>query len=185
VAVIDYPFTEAEAEAAHEEWGCNCGPTALAFALQKPLATIRHAIPNFAERRYTSPSMMRAALENLGQRFIAIKPDRRDAGVPRMFAGPMTLVRIQWTGPWIVDGKPQRWAARQTHWIACWSDAHDVWAGGRYLVFDCNGGMRTFGSWDSEIVPLIVASVKRADGGWYPANIWRLIPGKDATTHEL
>jgi hypothetical protein len=172
---LDYPFTEEEARAAHEEWGCNCGPTALAFALQKPLADVRDAIPSFDDRRYTSPMMMRAALEYFGQRFLAIAASRRDsAQITRMFAGPMTLVRIQWTGPWIVDGKPQRWAARQTHWIACWTDGSDVIEGGRRLVFDCNGGMRTFGSWESEIVPLITATVKRADGGWYPANIWRL-----------
>lgn len=171
---IDYPFTGDEAKAAHKEWGCNCGPAALAFALQKPLSAVRYAIPNFAERHYTSPTMMRAALEYFCQRFLAIKVDRRDAGVPQMFAGPMTLVRIQWSGPWIVDGKPQRWAGRQTHWIACWSDARDVWDCGRHLVFDVNDGMRTFGSWELEIVPLIVASIKRADGHWYPANIWRL-----------
>jgi hypothetical protein len=38
--------------------------------------------------------MMRSALEYFGQRFLAIKVDRRDAGAPQMFAGPMTLVRV-------------------------------------------------------------------------------------------
>lgn len=180
MATFDYPFTEEQAQAAYTEWGCNCGPSALAFALQTSLDKVHPAIPDFDERRYTSPSMMRAALANLGQRFmpIATPPVKQrftSYAHQEMFAGPMTLVRIQWTGPWIVDGKPQRWAARQTHWIACWSDAHDVWQGGRRLVFDCNGGMRTFQSWQQGIVPLIVESVKRADGGWYPANIWRFV----------
>jgi hypothetical protein len=165
--VITYPFTE-EAEDANEEWGCNCGPTALAFALQRPLEDVRHAIPDFAERRYTSPAMMKAALQHFRQGFLAITASS-EAALPRMFAGPMSLVRIQWTGPWIVKGKPQKWAARQTHWIAAWMGS----PGGSRLVFDCNGGMRTYESWEAEIVPIIVASVKRADGGWYPANIWR------------
>lgn len=170
-----YPFTEDEARAAREAWGCNCGPTALAFALQTTLEAVKPAIPAFAERRYTSPTMMRAALDGLGRRFITLAAGPRHAGVNNakavetMFAGPMSLVRIQWTGPWIVNGRPQRWAARQTHWIATWAER------GVHIVFDCNGGIQGFGKWETEIVPLIVAQVNRADGGWYPANIWRLI----------
>lgn len=169
-----YTFTEDEARVAHEEWGCNCGPTALAFALQTTLPAVRYAIKDFDERRYTSPSMMRMALAELGHNFTALPAGPKNAGVNnaeafiRMFAGPMTLVRIQWTGPWIVDGVPQRWAARQTHWIATWAER------GVPIVFDCNGGVQGFGKWEQEIVPLITAEVKRADGGWYAANIWRL-----------
>jgi hypothetical protein len=168
------PFTEDEARAANEAWGCNCGPAALAFVLQSQLSVIRYSIPNFEERRYTSPTMMRAALRHWRVEFMEIRAGLKAAGVNNanavaaMFAGPMTLVRIQWTGPWIVDGKPQRWAGRQTHWIATWAER------GVPLVFDVNGGIQGFGKWESEIVPLIVAQVNRADGGWFSANIWRL-----------
>ena len=169
-----YTFNEADARAAHEEWGCNCGPTALAFALQVKLGAVRHAIPKFAERRYTSPTMMAAALEFLQQPFTAVRAGLKHAGtnnaaaIDQMFRGPLTLVRIQWTGPWIVKGKPQRWAARQTHWIATWSER------GVYLVFDVNGGIQGLSRWEVETVPAIVATIKNADGGWYPQNIWRL-----------
>jgi hypothetical protein len=50
-----YTFTQDEVRIAHEQWGCNCGPAAMAFALQIGLEPVRHAIPLFAERRYTSP----------------------------------------------------------------------------------------------------------------------------------
>ena len=163
---VTYPFTEDEARAANEEWGCNCGPTALAFALQTTLEAARYAIQDFAVRRYTSPTMMREAIRELKRDFLAVPAGSSRAGVNNakaidaMFFGPMTLVRIQWTGPWIVDGKPQRWAARQTHWIATWTER------GVQIVFDCNGGIQGFWQWETEIVPLIVASVNRADGGW-------------------
>lgn len=164
-----YTFTQEDAQRAYEEWGCNCGPAALAFALQTTLYAVRHAIPKFDERRYTSPTMMRQALQNLGRSFTAARGpfhgERFQRGLDAMFAGPMKLVRIQWTGPW--TGKVQKWAARQTHWIAAWYAQTSQ-------VFDVNGGIRTFQSWQAQIVPAIVAEIKRADGGWYPANIWEV-----------
>lgn len=42
------------------------------------------------------------------------------------------------------------------------------------LVFDINGGIMAVHRWESEIVPAIVETIKRADGGWYAANVWRL-----------
>lgn len=63
---MKYPFTEAEFKAASDAWGCNCGPSALAFATQKSLEAARHAIPGFEAKRYTSPTMMRDALAFLG-----------------------------------------------------------------------------------------------------------------------
>jgi len=169
-----YTFTEEEARDAYDAWGCNCGPTALAFALQVGLDAVRHAIPQFPERRYTSPSMMAAALEFFGRKYTVVRnPGSRrnpQRGIDAMFAGPMSLVRIQWTGPWTAGDAPAKWAARQTHWIAAWSER------GVPLVFDVNGGIRGFERWEGEIVPALVATIPRADGGWYPANVWRLLP---------
>lgn len=167
------PFTVEEVQAASDEWGCNCGPAALAFACQRSLQVAKVAIPLFHELGYTNPTMMREALEFLGKRFIAVSPPKRSKpgylpNVDAMFAGPMTLVRIQWTGPWIIDNKPQRWASKQTHWIATWAER------GVPLVYDINGGITAFDGWEAEVVPAIVAMIKRADGDWYPANIWRL-----------
>lgn len=42
--VMTYPFTEDEMYAAAREWGCNCGPSALAFALQVPLDRVRRCM---------------------------------------------------------------------------------------------------------------------------------------------
>lgn len=115
--------------------------------------------------------MMREALTTLGRRIEIVRNPsggrNRGYGIDTMFAGPMSLVRIQWTGPWTDNGKTAKWAAAQTHWIACWSD-------GDWFVFDCNSGITTFAEWESKTVNAITATIKRADGDWFPANVWRL-----------
>jgi hypothetical protein len=167
-----YTFTEEETRAAADEWGCNCGPTALAFALQTTLDVVRPAIPDFATRRYTSPTMMKSALEKLHPKWHAVRNPSRggsvQASIDAMFAGPMSLTRIQWTGPWTAPGANSKWAARQTHWIATWAER------GVFILFDCNGGIQGLNKWETEIAPLIVATIPRADGGWYAANVWRI-----------
>lgn len=170
--MIHHTFSEAEFSAAAESWNCNCGPGALAFALQVKPDDVRHALPDFEDRGYTNPTMMKAALATLGRDFFAVpspaKVKARHAYGYQMFAGPMSLVRVQFTGPWTANGKPMKWAARQTHWIACWCERD------AQMVFDVNGGMRKFDEWERQVVPAIVATIDRADGGWYPANVWRL-----------
>jgi hypothetical protein len=167
VVSATYPFSQEEFERACREWGCNCGPSALAFALRRPLEVARDAIPGFAAKRYTSPTMMRQALEALGVAW-------RSAGLlepaAMCCASAMSLVRIQWTGPWTAPGMNPRWAYGYTHWVAAWCPAGTSLE----LVFDCNGGVCERGSWEREIVPLITREVKRADGGWRPTHIWRL-----------
>lgn len=162
--MFTYPFTEEQFRAAVEEWNCNCGPSALAFALQIGLDKVRHAIPGFAEKHYTSPTMMKAALRNLDRGFASYP-----AGVDQMFRvthqPSIALVRIQWTGPWTKAGANPKWAYRQTHWIACYSPDK---------VFDCNGGIRSFESWKADIAPLLASSINRADGGWFPTHVWMI-----------
>lgn len=168
----DYTFTEDDLRSAAEAWGANCGPSALAFALQTTLDAVRPALSDFERRGYVNPSMMRQALATLGRRIEIVRNPsggrNRGYGIDTMFAGPMSLVRIQWTGPWTADGKIAKWSAAQTHWIACWSDA------GARLVFDCNSGITSFEAWESETVNAITKTIKRAYGDWYPANVWRL-----------
>lgn len=173
---LTYPFSEEEAKRAHEEWGCNCGPTALAFALQVPLASVRTAIPDFEAKRYTSPTMMKAALANLGQEFQACPITSREEMCDRV-RRRMALVRVQWTGKWTAPGANPRWAYRYTHWIACWEHRTSVYSVA--VVFDCNGGVREMDSWESEIVPLL-ATHKGGDGGWEPTHVWRLKKGGGA-----
>jgi len=161
-----YPFTEAEFDAAYREWGCNCGPSALAFALNLSLEAVRPAIPDFDRKRYTSPTMMKAALANLGISYDATSEIQRSA----MFSDRVALVRVQWTGRWTKPGANPKWAYNYTHWIACWFYRSH----GTPLVFDCNGGLTNFHRWQTEIVPLLVKDLRGGDGGWCPTHIWRL-----------
>ena len=172
-----YPFTAEDAQRAYDEWGCNCGPTSLAFILQKPLDYVRDAIPGFKEKRYTSPTMMKSALASLCRTFTAGRPTK-DA----MFTTKPALVRVQWCGPWTKPGANPKWAYRQTHWIVAWhqdeiTPGPEPWPFRRGVgdwVFDCNGGIRAYQSWLTEIVPVIVADYPRADGEWFPTHVWRL-----------
>jgi hypothetical protein len=174
MTMIDYPFTEADVQRAAEDWGCNCGPAALAFALQVPLDRVRGAIPGFEQKRYTSPTMMRAALDGLGVRF-APAPTGLAVARANMFDGRTALVRVQWEGPWTAPGAHPKWAYRQTHWVATWLAATRRNESDRTrMVFDCNGGIRPFGQWEREIVPAIVATIPRANGEWFPTHVWRI-----------
>jgi hypothetical protein len=177
--VVIYPFTEDDLAVAYNKWHCNCGPSALAFALQISLDKVRGAIPGFEERRYTSPTMMKGGLRNLGASF-----EEFPADLANMFRVDHTerinLVRVQWCGPWTKRGANPKWAYRQTHWIATWS-THETMPPflGKYkktrvglFVFDCNGGIRSFDSWKKEIVPTLVAMYPRADGAWFPTHVW-------------
>lgn len=165
-----YPFTQAEMESASDEWGCNCGPSALAFALGVKPDRVRWSIPDFDSKRYTSPTMMRQALKNVEQAFSAIEAPRDPAELTRFLDHRIALVRIQWTGPWTAPGQNPKWAYRITHWIAAWLKNP-----GRFpYVFDCNGGMRDFASWEQLIVPALTSQIKRADGGYFPTHVWRL-----------
>ena len=169
----DYPFSSDELLAAAKEWNCNCGPSALAFALQVPLERVRHVIPGFAEKGYTSPTMMKAALANLGRQYtVAVDPDGYQLSDSQMFRPEIALVRIQICGPWTAPGANPRWAYRATHWIACWKregmDAN--------RVFDCNAGVQWYPAWEMETMPLIVSKTERANGKWFPTHVWRVAP---------
>lgn len=156
-------FTLADAERAHDEWGCNCGPAALAAVLGKTLDDVRPHIPLFEERRYTNPSMMFAALVNLQVRFKQL---------PRNAAGVMPwpafgLARIQWDGPWTQPGVPMRARYRHSHWVgACARVPANVG------IFDINalnsGGWVRLDDWERVIVPYILEnSHPRANGRWH------------------
>lgn len=161
---LTYPFTEEQMAAAAKEWGCNCGPSALAFALQTPLETVRTAIPDFESKRYTSPTMMLAALTALG----VVHSRVASPSAELMFAPNVNLVRVQWTGAWTKPKAHPKAAYAHTHWIVAWAQSHLRIP----LIFDCNGGIRRFESWVSEILPHLLP--KKGDGGWFPTHILRL-----------
>lgn len=155
-------FNEADAMGASAAWGCNCGPAALAFVMGLTLDEVRPHMGPFEQRGYTNVTNMRESLRSVGGSI-----DRVYEGWPPTGLG---LIRIQWGGPWIIDGNPARWAARATHWVASQR------TGGSHLyVFDINGGRRTYDSWLHDVVPAIIASIKRADGTWSISHSWGIV----------
>lgn len=160
-------FDQAAADQANQDWGLNCGPSALAAILNLTLDEVRGPCEkvSFASRGYMNVSMMMDAIKLAGGQIAARYTPARDHW-PK--AG---LVRIQWTGPWIIDGKPARWAATATHWIAHWQNAGSLY---EPVVFDINGGLLYRDQWLEHVVPAIISSIKRADGGWYITHSWEI-----------
>lgn len=159
-------FTEAQFHFANQVWGCNCGPSALAFATEETLLAVKANLPDFDKRRYTNPTMMRQAIYNLGWTFDAVRAPQLE----HVHSERVSLVRIQWLGPWTTP-KPTLWASRWTHWIATYVDDKQPDQG--RMVFDCNGGERSWDSWLAKIAPLLIGAVKNCTG-FRPANVWRL-----------
>lgn len=174
--IVFYPFTEEDSAKAFDEWGANCGPNALAFALQVPIESVRGKIHEFDEKRYTSPTMMKHVIAEMGRQFRAMSAPMGESLDVMIFGPCLAVVRIQWTGPWTSEGANPKWAYRQTHWITTWADA------GNPMVFDVNGGIMEFHRWCNEIVPLLTAETPRADGGWFPTHVWRIDPVKSSTS---
>jgi hypothetical protein len=177
---LDYPYSQEDAATAHERRGFNCGPAALAFALRITPDRAMDAIPGFDARKYTSPTMMKVALQLLGvhcrdvtRKFTGSADREANAeNVNRMFSPDgVALVRLQWTGPWTEPGMNPKWAYSHTHWICAWEEP--AVKGGK-AVFDINGGTMTYAEWTKEIAPAITASIQRADGGYFPTHIWRI-----------
>lgn len=175
--MISYSYSSEELQRAYDSWGCNCGPGALAIALQTTPDAVRPFIPGFDAKRYTSPTMMKAALNALvtaaGWESIPL-PAKGAADHPLLFDESPALVRIQFTGPWTAPGMNPRWAYGHTHWVCCWQDVHTETHERLPWVFDVNGGITTFRFWRLQVLPEIIKGIKRADGDWYATHCWRL-----------
>jgi hypothetical protein len=155
-------FTQQDAERASDEWGCNCGPSAIAAILQLTLDEVRPHMGDFETKRYTNPTLMFETLDRL-----------RVAGVCRGWRpGPKLwpaygLVRIQWEGPWTEPGVPMRVRYRHTHWVGA-AQAND-----RIGVFDINAmnngsGWCRVEDWRDTLVPFIIEEcVPRGNGKWH------------------
>lgn len=173
VKPYEYSFTAAEANDAHDRWGCNCGPTALAAMLGLEPDDVLPHLPKFAERRYTNPSMMQAALRTLGVPYreaddAADRENLNAGGFPILRWPNYGLVRIQWEGPWLKPGVPAAAAYYHTHWVGAITGPDGT------MIFDCNGGWFTPAQWEIDVVKVITAETKRATGGWHPTHRWEL-----------
>jgi hypothetical protein len=150
-------FTLADAERAHDEWGANCGPGALAAIMGMTLDEVRPHMLGFESKGYTNPTMMFEALGYVGARWQLLKsPVWPNYG----------LARIQWEGPWTKPGVPIRARYRYTHWVGAQRGYSSIG------IFDINcmnngTGWCSLDDWRRGIVPHLVALYPRADGKWH------------------
>lgn len=149
---------------ANDEWGCNCGPAAVAAIMDMTLDDARPHMSDFEAKGYTNPTTMFAALKNIGRPWREIGPRDHTVGRPWPTYG---LARIQWEGPWTKPGVPMRARYRSTHWVGSASRED-----GAIGVFDVNAigngsGWVSLKDWARIVVPSILETFKRADGKWY------------------
>lgn len=157
-------FTEADADAANAEWGCNCGPGALAAITGLTLDEVRPHLTGFDQKHYTNPTMMWDALNSIGKPWRKIGRDDHSRGAVWPIYG---LVRIQWEGPWTQPGVPMRVRYRYTHWVGSW-----ITSARGHGIFDINcmnngSGWCARSDWEATIVPAITAQYPRASGKWH------------------
>lgn len=170
-------FNLADLETAHDAWGANCGPAALAAICGLTLDEVRpHLGPSWPG--YTNPTMMRQALERTGRRF---RVERCDVpfGDPGSEWPRYGLARIQWEGPWTQPGASPRWAYRHTHWVGV---SQGTGSRGQHLIdiwdINClgecpavnlidNDGWIPLQFWSADIIPALTADIPRATGGWH------------------
>jgi len=145
-------FNAADANAANDAWGANCGPLSLAAALALDLPTVRTFIPNFEQKGYTNPTMMEAALVKAGIRYT--RTTKLMTQVPCE-----GLNRIQWEGPWLKPGVPPMAAYGYTHWIA-YSEGR-VFCSAVVLI-----GWLPMAEWREEIARVCKEEIKRCTG-WH------------------
>lgn len=157
--MIPLKFTAADVERANAEWGCNCGPAAIAAVMGLSLAELRPQLGDFERKRYTNPTLMWEVLGWLGRPWTKkLRPkDWPTYG----------LARIQWEGPWLGPDVPAAAAYRHTHWVG--ANARNR---ANIGIFDINamdsGGWVALADWRDIIVPHILHhAVPRATGGWY------------------
>ncbi|HEX4112737.1 MAG TPA: hypothetical protein VH020_09400 [Stellaceae bacterium] len=156
-------FSASDADRAYEEWGANCGPSALAAMLDKTLDEIRPHMGDFETKHYTNPTLMYAALNSAGARWRLVKP----IDWPRY-----GLVRIQWHGPWTAPGVPARAAYRHTHWVGGMTVAMRGVGIFDINAIDNGNGWCSAADWERLLVPHIIANCEPgADGRWSRTHI--------------
>ena len=157
----------ADVDRAHEQWGANCGPAAVAAICGLTLDEVRPVFEahGFNAKRYTNPTMMFAILSAMHDKLSW----RANNGLQALQWPRHGIARIQWGGRWMREGVPIRVRYRMTHWVATIDAAH-----GRG-VFDVNAvggacgectGWTTAQAWAEILVPWLTAGIAGADGTW-------------------
>lgn len=162
---------KADWEQADKEYQPNCGPTALAAITGLKLMDVCPLLPNFKERHYTNPKMMKAALEALGVTWHE-RLTKVDSALPQNhhLLTQYGLVRIQFDGPWY--GK---FAYHHTHWVAAVTFEITTSPGNAaslQYVFDINNpnGWNSRALWEKETMPQLMP--KRGNGKWFATHRW-------------
>jgi len=158
-------FSLEDADRAHEEWGANCGPGALAAIMGMTLDEVRPHMGDFERKHYTNPTLMNDALRSIG------RPWRKIGAIWPQYG----LVRVQWEGPWTEPGVPMRARYRYTHWIGA------TLVNGQVGVFDINcidngSGWVSLGNWETIVVPHLTALYPRASGKWHITHAIEIHP---------
>ena len=163
--MIPVRFTQDDANRAHDEWGANCGPGALAAIMGMTLDEARPRLIGFDAKGYTNPTMMFDALKSVSADFAVRRfPDGRYCDLDWPLFG---LARIQWEGPWTNPGVPMRARYRYTHWVgANRADLRNIG------IFDINcmnngTGWCALKDWAEVIAPHLIAQYPRASGKWH------------------
>jgi hypothetical protein len=168
---MDLKFTEAEANAAAESWGFNCGPAAIAAICGLSLEQLRPHLGHFESRGYTNPTLMWTILRKLGVYHHV------SAGAPGGEQWPLWgLARIQWEGPWTEPGVPIVARYRKTHWVG--SNGINRANIGVWDVNCLNNGTGwvSLRDWDRITVPAILRSYPRASGFWHITHAVEIRP---------
>jgi hypothetical protein len=166
-------FAPDDATRAFDEWGCNCGPTALAAVLGLTLDEVRPCMGDFEAKHYTNPSLMLASLDRAILHQGVRRPWRSRSiadNVPKLDWPSFGLARIQWEGPWTEPGVPLRVRYRHTHWVgACAANPANVGVFDVNALSDiCPHGWTGLDAWEAILVPHIIKTcVPRANGRWH------------------
>lgn len=170
------PFDEADSDAANETWGANCGPHAVAAALNLTLDQVRPHCWAFEQKfkgrgyGFTNPTMMGNALALARQPFTLKKnlktTDLREG-----------ISLIQWEGKWLKPGVPPVVAYGHTHWIAA-TPAHVFCTAIPLSEFGCEFGWVTHEVWRTLIG---VLCVRENFDGWHVTHHYGFpVRGKEA-----
>lgn len=155
-------FSVEDADRAHDEWGANCGPGAVAAILGMTLNEVRPQMGDFERKGYTNPTLMWDTLQRLGVTF-----SYRGGELGRENWPNYGLARIQWEGPWTKHGVPIAARYRHTHWVgAC--------RGSRSMgIFDINcinngSGWVDVADWVRTVVPWLLSVCEpKSSGHWH------------------
>lgn len=161
-------FDVDDAERAHKDWGCNCGPGAIAAISGLTLDEVRPFMSSagFDGKRYTNPTMMYDVMNEIGRPWRKIGADWPEYG----------LVRVQWEGPWTEPGVPIRARYRHTHWIGAAKIAADDIG-----IFDINcinngSGWVSLPNWESLVLPWLLEDLPKWNGKWHITHALEVDP---------